>query len=69
VPAYIVQPVISDTGMQIGLNDKVLPKGDKFLLKITYVSEYPLTGRSYGRLYTKRGVVYDSAMVSAYVCI
>jgi hypothetical protein len=56
---YQVQPVISDTRMQLRLNRPLLPKGDKISIKINYSFVIPAYGADrMGRLYTKKGVVY-----------
>src|SRR5450755_692477 len=38
---YKVQPIISDTRMQIRLNSPVLPKGDKISIKVNYSFTIP----------------------------
>jgi len=67
---YKVEPVISDTRMQIRLNSPILPKGDKISIKINYSFAIPADGSDrMGRLYTKRGVIYEIAQWYPRVCV
>jgi Peptidase family M1 domain len=67
---YKVQPVISDTRMQIRLNSPVLPKGDKISVKVNYSFAIPEHGADrMGRLYTKGGVEYEIAQWYPRMCV
>ncbi len=67
---YSVDPVISDTRMQIRLNNPVLPKGDKISVKVNYSFYIPYHGADrMGRLYTKNGVVYEIAEWYPRMCV
>ena len=59
---YKVQPVITDTRMQLRLNKPVLPKGDKITITVNYSFAVPAYGADrMGRTYVKKGVVYQIA--------
>jgi Peptidase family M1 domain len=67
---YKVQPVISDTRMQVRLNSPVLPKGDKISVKVNYSFYIPYHGADrMGRLYTKNGVEYEIAQWYPRMCV
>ncbi len=67
---YNVQPLISDTRMQIRLNSALLPKGDHLVIKINYSFSIPAYGADrMGRLYTKKGVVYTIAQWYPRMCV
>jgi Peptidase family M1 domain len=67
---YTVHPVISDTRMQLRLNNPVLPNGDKISIHINYSFEIPPDGSDrMGRLYTKDGVIYQIAQWYPRVCV
>ncbi|HSZ32286.1 MAG TPA: M1 family metallopeptidase, partial [Puia sp.] len=67
---YTVQPVISDTRMQVRLNSPVLPKGDKISVKVNYSFYIPYHGADrMGRLYTKDGVEYEIAEWYPRMCV
>ncbi len=67
---YTVQPVISDTRMQVRLNSPVLPKGDKISVKVNYSFYIPYHGADrMGRLYTKNGVEYEIAEWYPRMCV
>jgi Peptidase family M1 domain len=67
---YTVQPVISDTRMQVRLNTPVLPKGDKISIKVNYSFYIPYHGADrMGRLYTKNGVEYEIAEWYPRMCV
>ena len=67
---YTVQPVISDTRMQVRLNTPMLPKGDKVSIKINFSFIIPLDGAGrFGRQYTKNGVVYQIGQWYPRMCV
>ncbi len=67
---YKVDPVISDTRMQIRLNDPLLPKGGHISIRIKYRFIIPADGSDrMGRLYTKGGVVYQIAQWYPRMCV
>lgn len=58
----VVDPIISDTRMQIQLHQPVLPRGDRIDIEVKYSFAIPEYGADrMGRLYTKNGVVYEIA--------
>jgi Peptidase family M1 domain len=68
--SYEVQPVISDTRMQLRLTSPLLPKGDKISVKINYSFAIPAHGADrMGRLYTQKGVVYEIAQWYPRMCV
>jgi Peptidase family M1 domain len=67
---YKVQPIISDTRMQIRLNSPVLPKGDKISIKVNYSFTIPVNGAGrFGILYNKKGGVYEIAQWYPRMCV
>jgi hypothetical protein len=67
---YTVQPVISDTRMQIRLKDPLLPKGDKISIKMHFHFVIPANGAGrMGRVYTKKGVVYTLGQWYPRMCV
>jgi hypothetical protein len=57
-----IQPIISDTRMQIRLDQPVRPQGDSITIQVNYDFAIPEYGADrMGRLYTKNGVVYEIA--------
>ena len=67
---YKTEPVISDTRMQIRLNNSLLAKGDKVSIKINYSFAIPSYGADrMGRVYTKNGVVYTIAQWYPRMCV
>jgi hypothetical protein len=67
---YTVQPVITDTRMQLRLNAPLLPKGDKISVKINFSFLIPLDGAGrFGRQYTKNGVVYQIGQWYPRICV
>ena len=67
---YHVQPVISDTRMQLRLNSPLLPKGDRISVKVNYSFAIPAHGADrMGRLYTQKGVVYEIAQWYPRMCV
>jgi hypothetical protein len=67
---YKVQPIITDTRMQVRLNTPMLPKGDKISVKINFSFAIPADGAGrFGRLYTKNGVVYQIGQWYPRMCV
>jgi hypothetical protein len=67
---YDVQPVVTDTRMQIRLKNPVLPKGDRISIKINYYFAIPEHGADrMGRLYTDQGVEYEIAQWYPRMCV
>jgi hypothetical protein len=70
VKTYIVQPIITDTRMQVRLNSPMLPKGDKVTIKINFSFIIPFDGAGrFGRQYTKNGVVYQIGQWYPRMCV
>ncbi len=68
--SYKIQPIISDTRMQVRLNSPLLAKGDAVAIKIEYSFIIPSNGAGrFGRLYTKTGVVYQVAQWFPRMCV
>ncbi len=68
--SYEVQPVITDTRMQLRLNTPILPKGDKISVKVNFSFLIPANGAGrFGRLYTKNGVVYQIGQWYPRMCV
>ncbi len=68
--SYSVQPVISDTRMQLRLKSPLLPKGDRISVQIVYHFAIPAEGADrMGRLYTKNGVVYTIGQWYPRICV
>jgi hypothetical protein len=68
--SYKVQPVITDTRMQVRLNTPMLPKGDKISVKINFSFAIPLDGAGrFGRQYTKNGVIYQIGQWYPRMCV
>jgi len=67
---YKVQPVITDTRMQLRLSGPMLPKGDKIIVKVIFSFAIPAHGADrMGRLYTQNGVVYEIAQWYPRMCV
>ncbi len=67
---YTVQPIITDTRMQVRLHTPMLPKGDKISVKINFSFIIPLDGAGrFGRQYTKNGVVYQIGQWYPRMCV
>jgi hypothetical protein len=67
---YAVQPVISDTRMQIRLQTPVSPKGDQITVKMRFRFIIPLDGAGrFGRQYTKNGVIYQIGQWYPRMCV
>ncbi len=68
--SYAVQPIISDTRMQVRLNSSLLPKGDKVSITINYSFAIPAYGADrMGRVYTKNCIVYTIAQWYPRMCV
>ncbi|MBA2249172.1 MAG: M1 family metallopeptidase [Chitinophagaceae bacterium] len=67
---YTVQPIISDTRMQVRLNAPMQPKGGKISVKINFSFNIPLDGAGrFGRQYTKEGVIYQIGQWYPRMCV
>ncbi|HEY5405791.1 MAG TPA: M1 family metallopeptidase [Ginsengibacter sp.] len=67
---YTVQPIMSDTRMQLRLNTPMLPKGDKISIKLNFSFTIPLDGAGrFGRQYTKNGVIYQIGQWYPRMCV
>jgi hypothetical protein len=68
--SYKIEPVITDTRMQLRLPFAVKPHGDKINIKINYWFSIPEYGADrMGRLYTKNGVIYQLAQWYPRMCV
>ena len=68
--SYAVQPIITDTRMQIRLNNPLHPKGDSVFISIRYKFNVPAYGADrMGRVYTKSGVVYTIGQWYPRMCV
>ena len=67
---YPVQPVITDTRMQIRLQQPVLPKGDQISIRMNFSFAIPANGAGrFRRLYTSHGVLYQIAQWYPRMCV
>ncbi|MEO6404292.1 MAG: M1 family peptidase, partial [Ferruginibacter sp.] len=67
---YTVQPIVSDTRMQVRLNAPMQPKGGKVSIKINFSFNIPLDGAGrFGRQYTKDGVIYQIGQWFPRMCV
>lgn len=67
---YTIEPVITDTRMQLRLPFSVKPGGDKIEVNVTYNFSIPQYGADrMGRLYTKNGVIYQLAQWYPRMCV
>ena len=67
---YTVQPIITDTRMQIRLHTPLQPKGDKVTIKMNFSFVIPLDGAGrFGRQYTEKGVVYQIGQWYPRMCV
>jgi len=67
---YTVQPIVSDTRMQVRLNTPMLSKGDKVSIKMDFSFTIPLDGAGrFGRQDTKNGVIYQIAQWYPRMCV
>ncbi|MGN6340444.1 MAG: M1 family metallopeptidase [Ginsengibacter sp.] len=68
--SYKIEPVITDTRMQLRLPFAVKPHGDKIVIKVNYWFSIPEYGADrMGRLYTKNGVIYQLAQWYPRMCV
>jgi hypothetical protein len=68
--SYNVQPLITDTRMQLRLNSPLTSKGDQVTIKVNYSFVIPANGAGrFGRLYTRTGVVYQIAQWYPRMCV
>ncbi len=67
---YKIDPVITDTRMQLRLPFTVKPNGDKISVTVNYYFSIPQYGADrMGRLYTKNGVIYQLAQWYPRMCV
>jgi hypothetical protein len=67
---YKIDPVITDTRMQLRLPFTVKGNGDKIDIKVKYFFSIPEYGADrMGRLYTKNGVIYQLAQWYPRMCV
>ncbi|HEY5371804.1 MAG TPA: M1 family metallopeptidase [Hanamia sp.] len=67
---YKIDPVITDTRMQLRLPFTVKPNGDKIDIRVKYFFSIPRYGADrMGRLYTQNGVVYQLAQWYPRMCV
>jgi len=67
---YKIEPVITDTRMQLRLPFTVKPNGDKINITVNYFFSIPQYGADrMGRLYTKNGVIYQLAQWYPRMCV
>ncbi|MGH2644499.1 MAG: M1 family peptidase, partial [Chitinophagaceae bacterium] len=67
---YQIDPVITDTRMQLRLPFNLKPKGDKIDIKVNYEFNIPEYGADrMGRLYTDQGVIYQLAQWYPRMCV
>lgn len=65
-----VQPVISDTRMQVRLDTPMQPKGDQIDVKVDYDFIVPIYGSDrMGRTETKNGIIYEIAQWYPRMCV
>ncbi|MEP7165446.1 MAG: M1 family metallopeptidase [Ferruginibacter sp.] len=68
--SYSVQPIITDTRMQIRLITAMQPKGDKISVKMNFSFAIPLDGAGrFGRQYSKNGVIYQIGQWYPRMCV
>ncbi|MEO8720876.1 MAG: M1 family metallopeptidase [Ginsengibacter sp.] len=67
---YAINPVITDTRMQLRLPFSVRPNGDKIHVKVRYFFSIPHYGADrMGRVSTKNGVIYQLAQWYPRMCV
>ena len=67
---YSVDPVITDTRMQIRLQAPLNPKGDKITIKVNFSFKIPVDGAGrFGRQETKNGVIYQIGQWYPRMCV
>ncbi len=68
--SYSIQPIITDTRMQIRLNTAMQPKGDEISIKIDFSFVIPRDGAGrFGKQNTKDGVIYQIAQWYPRMCV
>ena len=68
--SYTVNPIITDTRMQLRLNAPLLPGGTTISVKINFSFVIPLDGAGrFGRQYTKNGVIYQVGQWYPRMCV
>lgn len=68
--SYLVNPVITDTRMQLRLPFSLRPGGEEIAIKIKYFFSIPQYGADrMGRLSTKNGVIYQLAQWYPRMCV
>ncbi|HEY5392633.1 MAG TPA: M1 family peptidase, partial [Hanamia sp.] len=68
--SYKINPVITDTRMQLRLPFTIKSNGDKIDIKVNYWFSIPQYGADrMGRLYTKNGVIYQLAQWYPRMCV
>lgn len=68
--SYSIQPIITDTRMQVRLKSPMLPKGDRLSIKINFSFPIPLDGAGrFGRQYTNNGVIYQVGQWYPRMCV
>jgi hypothetical protein len=68
--SYTVKPVISDSRMQLRLNEPLNAKGDQILVDINYDFAVPVYGADrMGRLKTRNGYIYEVAQWYPRMCV
>ncbi len=67
---YTVEPLITDTRMQVRLQTPMQPKGDHVTIKMSFSFIIPIDGAGrFGRQYTKEGVVYQIGQWYPRMCV
>ncbi|RKD90474.1 M1 family metallopeptidase [Mangrovibacterium diazotrophicum] len=67
---YTIQPIISDTRMQVRLNAPLQPEGGQVSVKINFSFRIPMDGAGrFGRQYTDDGVIYQIAQWYPRMCV
>lgn len=68
--SYTPKYIVTDTRMQVWLNDALKPSGNKIKLKISFEFTVPEYGTDrMGRLKTKNGIVYEVAQWFPRLCV
>jgi len=68
--SYSVQPIITDTRMQIRLNTPMKPTGDQVTIKMNFSFVIPIDGAArFGQQDTENGVIYQIAQWYPRICV
>jgi len=68
--SYSVQPIITDTRMQIRLNTPMKPTGDQVTIKMNFSFVIPIDGAArFGQQDTENGVIYQIAQWYPRMCV